>query len=65
MTVTQVASIFRGVKGHVETRSVGGGFGEEIRSYRTCQAYSNVTIGFSKNPGGQYRVDNKEAIWTY
>lgn len=63
-TIDRVKAIFHGYGGHRDTRSVSGGYGAQIRSYRTCQPYSTVSISFSKNPGGAYRVDAKSAVWT-
>lgn len=63
-TITKVKSIFHGYGGHREARSVSGGYGTQVRNYRTCQPYSAVSISFSKSPGGVYRVDAKTAVWT-
>src|SRR4051812_916295 len=62
-TVRHVRNIFD-TWGHRDAISTSGGYGSQIRSYHTCSRYSAVSISFSKNPGGLYRLAAKSAVWT-
>ena len=64
MTKTRVDGIFD-LKGHREVVSYSGGYGSEIRSYKTCSLYSVVSMAFEKRPGGAWRLAAKSAVWTY
>jgi hypothetical protein len=63
MTVHRVAHIL-GHKGKIEVKSVGSGYGDEDRSYATCSEFSDVVVGFSKNPGGTWRESAKSGVFT-
>jgi hypothetical protein len=61
-TKARVAHILHST-GHREGKSSSGGYRDEIRSYKTCSAYSAITISFSGKPRHKELEDAKNAIW--
>lgn len=62
MTKTKVHKIF-GTDGKREAISTAGGYASEVRSYNSCTAFGAVSIAFSKNPGGSFKLSAKSAVW--
>jgi hypothetical protein len=62
MTQGQVHATF-GTAGKRSAKATSGGFVSEIRTYKTCSAFSTVAVSYSANPGGPLRLSAKSAVW--
>ena len=50
--------------GHKQGGAHSGGYRDQIRSYKACSQYSYISIGFSADPGGPFRENAKDAVWS-
>jgi hypothetical protein len=63
MTMTRVHRIF-GTSGKRVSHASAGGYAAQVRTYRGCGSrYNVVSVLFDKNPGGNWRLDVKAAVW--
>ena len=62
MTISQVKHIL-GHAGTIEDISQSGGYGDQDRSYPTCQQFAEVTVGFSKTPTTGWTEDAKSGVF--
>jgi len=65
MTISKVASIFdtSGTRQAISTTS--GGYASQVRSYKTCAAYSAVSIAYSRSGWGKpWKLSVKSAVWS-
>ena len=61
-SMTRVHRIFD-TAGKRAAIATSGGYGSQIRSYRTCSRFSAVSVSFFRRPGGIWRMDAKSAVW--
>ena len=63
MTKTRVHGIFD-TAGTRLAISSSGGYAAEVRTYKVCRSpYSAVSISFDKQPGGDFKLSAKAAVW--
>lgn len=62
MTKPKVHGIFD-TAGERMSIASSGGYSSEIRSYTTCSPYSSVVVAWDKNPGKDWKLSAKSAVW--